>query len=885
MFFILKSKKVFLPLCSNIYTLKDKRKILCFGFSLIIFVCSVLSLQAGSVISKPGKDSLYLTAWPLLVRSSQGKILQSIVVHVKHHAPPQKIEVYYQGNIKLKDSLYEGSNHFEVLVPAVQHSRKVSITINIGNSLPVKKEVLLQPVQRRTIYFISHSHNDIGYSDLQTRVEEEQNKYIRQAMELIKKTEDYPEGAQFKWNIESLWALENFFRVASDSEKKELIRDVKKGYIGLSAGYCNELTGVCRPKELYHLLDYSRWLQKKYDVETKTYMISDVPGMNWSVVPEFAKRGVRYISDGPNYSTRIGYTRKEWSDKPFYWVSFSGKDTVLFWQAGKGYSYFLIKGRVGDNTKKLLADYMLELDSNRYPYDMVQLRYTITSDNGGPDPNLPDFVKSWNEKYVSPRLVIATADEMMKKFEKKYGSELPVYAGDFTPYWEDGVMSTAREETIAKRSVERLIQAETLHKLLAPSENDSILFYKAWRNAVMWHEHTWGAYCSVSRPDSLFTLAQWKYKQHFALAADSLSRKIMAHWIHAGDVSPKHAYRVYNTSDWVRSNLVYLTKEQSTAGDGIVDKNGNYYPSQRLRNGQLVFLAKEVPASGKKIFYNVAAKPFFQSQLKVSDHSLENKFIKVILDPATGSIQHLIDKKSGKDFADHSKRSGLNEYLYMPGTDPEKAESTNHVQIHIKEKGPLIVSLEAVSQAPGTHILRQEIKLISGLNKVDIINTMDKKKVRSKESVHFAFPVNVPDGKMRIDLGKGILQPEINQLPGSNKDFTSLQRWIDISNNNYGLTVTTVESPLIEIGELVNETEREKHPNNINAWKEKTDISNTFYFYVMNNYWFTNYKADQEGWVTFHYSLFPHGRFDSNFSKKKGMESCQPLLVTPVKSF
>lgn len=33
----------------------------------------------------------------------------------------------------------------------------------------------------------------------------------------------------------------------------------------------------------------------------------------------------------------------------------------------------------------------------------------------------------------------------------------------------------------------------------------------------------------------------------------------------------------------------------------------------------------------------------------------------------------------------------------------------------------------------------------------------------------------------------------------------------------------------------------------------------TFFSYVMNNYWHTNYKADQDGPVTFRYALRPHG--------------------------
>ncbi len=44
----------------------------------------------------------------------------------------------------------------------------------------------------------------------------------------------------------------------------------------------------------------------------------------------------------------------------------------------------------------------------------------------------------------------------------------------------------------------------------------------------------------------------------------------------------------------MRTNLVYLSNLQSLAGDVIVDELGENYPSQRLSDGRLVFLAKKI---------------------------------------------------------------------------------------------------------------------------------------------------------------------------------------------------------------------------------------------------------------------------------------------------
>ena len=51
----------------------------------------------------------------------------------------------------------------------------------------------------------------------------------------------------------------------------------------------------------------------------------------------------------------------------------------------------------------------------------------------------------------------------------------------------------------------------------------------------------------------------------------------------------------------------------------------------------------------------------------------------------------------------------------------------------------------------------------------------------------------------------------------------------------------------------------------------------------MNNYWETNYKADQEGPTTFRYSIRPHKRqYHQIEAMRFGMERNRPLVVIAV---
>ncbi len=830
-------------------------------------------------------EKINILAQPALIKKGTDT-LQLIDVQIDHTKPTGTVTISTNiDNNKITQALSIGVNTIEVLVPKVDAEKNIKVNVVVADLLTKNETVQLKPVIFREFDFVSHSHNDIGYSDLQDTVEQKQIRNIRDAMKLIQKTSQYPKASQYKWNIESLWAVENFMNVATDVEKKTFFEDVKSRSIGLPASYANELTGLCTPEDLIHYTEYAFQLNQLYGIHFNTVMISDVPGVSWAMVPALAERGIKYISSGPNYAPsypdlggRVGYSNKAWGDKPFYWLSPSGKEKVLFWQAGKGYSWFhnYNVGRAGEKTKSNLMEYLKELEAENYPYSVVQVRYTIPADNGTTDPNLSEFVKDWNEKYISPKIVIANVSEMMEEFDKKYHDIIPIYSGDYSPYWEDGAASSAKELAITRRNSERLNQAEILTQMIQPQKFNSEDFYKAWRDVVMFDEHTWGSWNSISDPDNPFTISQWNYKKKFAIDGEKHSEKLLQDIISVSPDASVQTFNVYNTSSWNRTDLAFLTQDQSVNGNAVMDENNNLCLSQRLSDGSLVFLAKDVPALGSKKYRLVTKASSFESDLKINKNMLENDFLKVTVSPDNGSILSIIRKDNSEELVDN-KQLGMNQYLYVPGRDPSTAESAKSAAISVKEKGPLIVSFLVTSVAPGTKKLSQEIRLIKGLNRIDLINTIDKSKVREKEAVNFAFPFNIPGGKMKIDLGVGVLEPDINQLTGSCRDFNCAQRWVDISNDKTGITWTTSEAPLIEIGEMVNEA---LVNNGEKLWNKEKSLSNTFYSYVMNNYWFTNYKADQEGEVTFHYSIFPHNIFDAAQSARQGLERNQPLIVS-----
>ena len=80
----------------------------------------------------------------------------------------------------------------------------------------------------------------------------------------------------------------------------------------------------------------------------------------------------------------------------------------------------------------------------------------------------------------------------------------------------------------------------------------------------------------------------------------------------------------------------------------------------------------------------------------------------------------------------------------MLGSDAAGAKTNGPVKITVVEPGPLVAMLRIESEAPGCNRLTREVRVVDGLDWVDITDIIDKKAVREKEGVHFGFAFNVP---------------------------------------------------------------------------------------------------------------------------------------------
>ncbi len=767
----------------------------------------------------------------------------------------------------------------------------------------VKKSITVPALRQWTVYVYPHSHVDIGYTNTQANVEILHKRNIDEGIKLAEATKDYPEGSRYRWNPEVTWPLERYWQTATAEQKSRVVKAIQNGWLCLDASYLNTNTSACSDEELFHLFSFSREMEKLTGVPSKTFQQMDIPGMSWGLIPVMQQMGIRYIMSWPN-SCRAGYTHSL-DEKPFWWIGPDGKSKVLFFQPG-GYANSGSMSKGGEvgrpwfgqrdpdkvpaviKTGKADVNFLKALSAREkpdYPYDYYVVSWCLW-DNTPIDADLPDAVKAWNSEYAFPHLVIAGADQIMQMIETKYGSQLPSVKGDFTEYWTDGLGTAAGLTAINRNAKERLVQAEILRTMLRPNQSmPDDEFNEAWRYIALGTEHTW---CAENPTEPYFQDAIWKVKQSYFREANDRTQVLLDASLapatdkSSGALGPVEGPSnggvvVFNTNSWAHGGLVTLTVAESQKGDRVSDINGTFIPSQRLSTGELVFLAKDVPAFGSRLYRVIAGKNPWSSGCRIEENSLISNDLKVTIGPKTGNLVQLINLATGRNFVDLKADGGLNAFRWMPG-DSDNAQPDSVIDIAVVEPGPLVAEMKITSKAAGCRMVTRSIRLIQGLPWVGVKNVVDKLPLPAKDGIHFGFGFDIPKAITRVDIPWGVMRVEADQWPAANRNYLGMQRWVDISNEQEGVTWCSLDAALFEYGSMTaNQTgtwSGERKP-----WLRKLEPSSTVYSWVMNNHWFTNFPLTQDGPVTFRYRILTHGAYNAAEANRFGLEQSQPLIA------
>jgi hypothetical protein len=133
--------------------------------------------------------------------------------------------------------------------------------------------------------------------------------------------------------------------------------------------------------------------------------------------------------------------------------------------------------------------------------------------------------------------------------------------------------------------------------------------------------------------------------------------------------------------------------------------------------------------------------------------------------------------------------------------------------------------------------------------------------------LYIAFPFSGANPRFRYEVGGGSVRPNEDHVPGACRDWFAVQRWVTINTDVGAVVWTPVDTPLVTLCDMT--------PGH---WLDELPITNgTIFAYVMNNYWYTNYKAGQDGEFEFRFSLAGSDTIDPSAATIFGESVVQPM--------
>ncbi|MCX7006981.1 MAG: hypothetical protein NTY53_06985, partial [Kiritimatiellaeota bacterium] len=173
--------------------------------------------------------------------------------------------------------------------------------------------------------------------------------------------------------------------------------------------------------------------------------------------------------------------------------------------------------------------------------------------------------------------------------------------------------------------------------------------------------------------------------------------------------------------------------------------------------------------------------------------------------------------------------------------------------------------------ATGITNLEQRITLHADSPLIDLSAKFLKQDIRTPEALYFAFPLNLTtDWKAHFDTASMPTALDTEQIPGSCRDWVTVDTFASVHQPDCGVTLYCPDAPLVQIGNFNWAKKQGAIPRQSNpvllAWP-------------LNNYWETNFRASQPGFVELRYTFVSHGQFDPVRATLEGQQTCNPPIT------
>ena len=746
---------------------------------------------------------------------------------------------------------------------------------------------LLKPIfQQATYHLTGNSHIDAAWLWPWTDSIDAIRRTWGTALQLMKEYPDYTftqSAAQYNvWMAEKYPALND-----------EIKARIKEGRWEILGGMWVEpdLNMPDGESIVRQLLIGTRTFKQLYGVDVHIGWNPDSFGYNWQLPQIYKRAGIDFF-----------VTQKlTWNDtnvlplKLFWWQSPDGSKVLTYFPRNYDNDNF--------NPDRLATDLVAARDYAPGLLQMMDL-FGIGDHGGGASRYMLDQADHWRQPdRIIPQMKLGTAQSFFDGVVPEIDGTSPVWnysslasdqahlgpsAGQkiHIPTWNDelylefhrGTFTTqAQHKQLLRKSEQSVLDAEKLAALswLSGGSYPQDLLNDAWKKILFNQFHDLAAGSGVAQiyKDAERDFAEARRETNEA-TSDAL-RRIQAE-VNTG-TAPGVPIFIFNSLAWPRSGDVQLEVEMPSPvpqGVYVLDSQQNVLPSEvlsqdsRTNTIKLLLRVHDVPSFGYEVVRVLPGKRRALTDLHVSGLQMENSFLRVSVDPRTGCLTSIFDKKAR--FEALASGSCGNELIAFQDT-PKTYDAWNIDADFVKNFTRLdqADSVTVVDNSPLRAAIRvrrhfqsstfiQDYVLYSGSDELEVRNDFDWHE--NHVLLKAAFPVSASRNNATYEIPYGSIErPTTRNNSWEQAKFeVPALRWADLGNEQHGFS-------------LINES------------KYGYDaVGNVLRLSLLRSPTWPDPEADR-GPQHFRYWLYPHaGSWKQALTPRRGYESNYELLARQV---
>ena len=617
-----------------------------------------------------------------------------------------------------------------------------------------------------------------------------------------------------------------------------------------------------------HLLYAKRYFRNKLGVDVKIGWNPDSFGYNWNMPQFYRNAGIDAF-----ITQKIG-----WNDTNVF------PHRVFWWEGPDGsriLSYFPFDYVNTIDNPYRLVDWQRQFEANTGLTKMMIL-FGIGNHGGGPSLEMLARIDRLRTLDIFPTIEHGTTTKYLDWMKGQNLSNVPVWNDELYLEYHQGTYTTqAKMKEFNRTSEVLLTNAEKFGSIAATLGNSYATdeYEAAWRKLLFnqFHDILPGSSIREVYIDATETHVEAQAIGNHLLT-DAL-RSIVQN-VNTSSVTKGKPVVVFNPLSWSRTDIVNLSIPSSGKDEfAVFESAGKEIPSQTIQrdryNSEILFVAESVPSIGYKTFELRKKKPSpASSSLKISSTTVENKSFKVTIDPESGWVRSIFDKRNGRELL-----SGYGNELQILEDKPSAWDAWNIGLTGVKfpstfrraeviENGPVrvVLRLHRDYLKPGTKkdfptedfpssFFTQDVILYDGIDRIDFRTDVDW--WEDKTMLKVAFPLTVQDTVATYEIPFGTIRrsTQMRDSWDSAKVEVPAQRWADVSSGGYGVSL-------------------------LNNSKYGYDIKgNTMRLSLLRSPQWPDPTADR-GQHSIEYALLPHtGTWQDAQTVRRGYEFNNPLIA------